>query len=394
MTHTITDVLPKDREGLYVGRIWDPVRELPVPVLFSDGYLWDASLLAPSSSEVLELEDAARLLRGLKGDAPLWAINDVTLESEGDLSSPRLLAPVDLQVIKACGVTFVGSMVERVIEERAGGNPQTAAEIRESMQTEVGVDLASVIPGSEEAATVKRALRARGWWSQYLEVGLGPDPEVFTKAPVLSSVGSGTDIGVPTFSSWNNPEPELVIVADSNGRMVGVTLGNDVNLRDVEGRSALLLGMAKDNNRSTALGPFIRLFDDNFTVEQARVLEITLRVDGPEGYSLKGLNSVSALSRSFEDLISATYGDHHQYPDGFALFTGTLFTPTEDRDVRGEGFTHKMGDVVVISNERLGTLVNRVGRSEELPPWTYGIRTLTRDVSRLRRQEQDRAFWA
>lgn len=392
MNISITEVLPKNTAGLYLGRIWEPTHQLPLPVLLSNGKLWDASQLAPTCSEILELDDLTDQLQALRHNDPLAPIDDVVLEPAATSTSPILLAPVDLQVIKACGVTFVDSMVERVIEERAGGDPQAAAEIRESMQRELGVDLTTVTPGSDEAATVKRALVDRGWWSQYLEVGLGPDPEVFTKGPVLSAVGSGADIGVPEFSSWNNPEPELVLIATSTGQIVGVTLGNDVNLRDVEGRSALLLGMAKDNNRSTSLGPFIRIFDEEFTVDDARSMEITLHVEGPEGYSLDGLNSVSALSRSFEDLIAATYGDHHQYPDGFALFTGTLFAPTEDRDTPGEGFTHKLGDVVTIRNQHLGALINRVGRCEELPQWSYGIRQLIHDATRLDHQRSSSSF--
>ena len=383
MSHTIDDVLPSDRDGLFVGRLWDPARQLPVPVLLTASGVWELSSLATTTSELFELEDLHHRLNEVAAGEPQWSVEEISLEAEGKEGSPQLLAPLDLQVIKACGVTFVGSMVERVIEERSGGDASAAASIRAQMQREVGVDLTTVVPGSEEAQAVKAALHERGWWSQYLEVGLGPDPEVFTKAPVLSAVGSGSPIGVPAFSSWNNPEPELVLVVNSRGQLAGVTLGNDVNLRDVEGRSALLLGIAKDNNRSTALGPFIRVFDAAFTVDQARSLEINLTVEGPEGFTLNGLNSVSALSRSFEDLVKATHGKHHQYPDGFLLFTGTLFAPTEDRDVPGEGFTHKLGDVVTISNERLGKLVNQVGRSEELPPWTYGIRDILRDARRL-----------
>lgn len=383
MSHTVDDVLPSDQDGLFVGRVWDPARQLPVPVLMTAGGIWELANLATTTSELFEIEDLHDRLDEVAAGEPQWSVEEISLEAEGKEGSPQLLAPLDLQVIKACGVTFVGSMVERVIEERSGGDASAAASVRAQMQREVGVDLTTVVPGSEEAQAVKAALQERGWWSQYLEVGLGPDPEVFTKAPVLSAVGSGSPIGVPAFSSWNNPEPELVLVVNSRGQLVGVTLGNDVNLRDVEGRSALLLGIAKDNNRSTALGPFIRIFDHAFTVDEARTLEIALTVEGPEGYTLKGLNSVSALSRSFEDLVEATHGDHHQYPDGFLLFTGTLFAPTEDRDVPGEGFTHKLGDVVTISNERLGKLVNQVGRSEELPPWTYGIRNLLLDARRL-----------
>lgn len=383
ITHTMQDVLPADPTGIYIGRLWDPSRELPVPVLYAEGHIWDASGVGPTTSDLLEAPDLEPQLSRLRQSRPSWSVDDICLEGQGLTNVPILLAPLDTQVIKACGVTFVGSMIERVIEERSAGDPSAAAQVREQMQSEIGVDLATVVPGGEESEAVKQALIRRGWWSQYLEVGLGPDPEVFTKGPVLSAVGSGSPIGIPAFSSWNNPEPELVLIVDSQGRTVGVTLGNDVNLRDVEGRSALLLGMAKDNNRSTAIGPFIRVLDDTFSLQDAHQLEISLTVDGPEGYTLRGMNVVSALSRTFDDLVRAARGDHHQYPDGFALFTGTLFAPTQDRDVPGEGFTHKNGDIVTIANDRLGVLVNQVGKTEELPPWSYGIRDLARDISRL-----------
>lgn len=388
--YSITDVLPADSAGTFIGRVWDPTRGLPVPVLYADSKVWDASAVAPTTADLFETENLHSRLAVLKQGPPDWAVEDISLESESEGRVPVLLAPVDVQAIKACGVTFVGSMLERVIEERSAGDPSAAVDIRRKMQSEIGIDLSTVVPGGEEARAVKRALVERGWWSQYLEVGLGPDPEVFTKAPVLAAVGSGSPIGIPAFSSWNNPEPELVLVVDSHGRTVGVTLGNDVNLRDVEGRSALLLGMAKDNNRSTAIGPFVRLFDEEFEAKDAWEMEITLLVEGPEGYILNGLNSVSALSRSFEELVAATWGDHHQYPDGFALFTGTLFAPTQDRDVPGEGFTHKFGDVVSITNDSLGALINQVGKTEELSPWTYGIRDLSRDMARLERPGSER----
>jgi fumarylacetoacetate (FAA) hydrolase family protein len=337
--------------------------------------------VAGTVSELLDLEDPARAVRAALRDPTLtesrWATSAVVSASlEGDTTRPHLLAPVDLQVIKACGVTFVDSMIERVIEERCAGDAGRAAEMRELVGKALGGSIGAVRPGSPEAAEAKRVLMGEGLWSQYLEVGIGPDPEVFTKAPVLSSVGLGAGIGIPSFSSWNNPEPELVLIVTSQGKVVGATLGNDVNLRDVEGRSALLLGKAKDNNASSALGPLIRLFEDSFTLDTLREEEILLRVEGPDGYQLEGRNTVARISRPFEELVTATHGKHHQYPDGFALFTGTLFAPTQDRDEPGQGFTHKHGDVVTIRSRHLGALINRVGASEELPEWTFGLRQL------------------
>jgi fumarylacetoacetate (FAA) hydrolase family protein len=372
-----SSVLPEDAgEALLIGRVWDVETSGPRVVAVQDGDVYDLQPLAGTVSELLERPDLVADVRtGMT--APRWTTSEIVEASLArDTNRPHLLAPVDLQVVKACGVTFVDSMIERVIEERCGGDASRATQTRELVAQALGGSIAAVRPGSPEAAEAKRVLIAEGLWSQYLEVGIGPDPEVFTKAPVLSSVGLGAQVGIPSFSHWNNPEPELVLIATSEGSVVGATLGNDVNLRDVEGRSALLLGKAKDNNASSALGPFIRLFDGAFTLDTLREEEILLRVEGEDGYSLEGRNSVARISRPFEELVAATHGRHHQYPDGFALFTGTLFAPTQDRDEPGQGFTHKLGDTVTIRSRHLGALINQVGRAEELPQWSFGLRQL------------------
>jgi fumarylacetoacetate (FAA) hydrolase family protein len=292
------------------------------------------------------------------------------------------LAPADLQAIKACGVTFAQSMIERVIEEKAAGNPDRAASIRERVSTLIGGSLTNIKAGSPEAATVKQALIEEGIWSQYLEVGIGPDAEVFTKSPVLSSVGWGSDVGLHPISTWNNPEPEIVLAVNSRGEIKGATLGNDVNLRDVEGRSALLLGKAKDNNASCSIGPFIRLFDASYSLDDVRKAELDLKVTGTDGFVLHGKSSMSQISRDPTDLVKQTVGAHHQYPDGFMLFLGTLFAPTQDRDAKNQGFTHKIGDVVEISSAGLGALVNTVRLSTECPPWTFGISSLMGNLAK------------
>ncbi|CAM3302150.1 fumarylacetoacetate hydrolase family protein [Occultella aeris] len=371
-------ILPTDADqALLVGRVWDPETGGPRPVRVRGEDVHDLFDVAPTVAGLLERDDAATVVAGTTGDSR-WRLTDLVEASLARTQDrPHLLAPLDLQVVKACGVTFVDSMIERVIEERSAGDPARARQVRETLAASLHAEIDTIEPGSEAAARVKEVFLAEGLWSQYLEVGLGPDPEVFTKAPVLSSVGYGAQVGIPAFSSWNNPEPELVLVVDSRGRVRGCTLGNDVNLRDVEGRSALLLGMAKDNNASSAIGPFIRLFDDAFTVDTVRTERITLRVEGAEDcYVLEDENNVARLSRSFERLVEATSGDHHQYPDGFALYTGTLFAPTQDRGVPGLGFTHKIGDRVTIASPHLGTLTNEVAPTDSLPRWEFGIRSL------------------
>jgi fumarylacetoacetate (FAA) hydrolase family protein len=382
-------ILPADNtDALLVGRIWDPQTAGPKVVAISGEDVHDLTPAVGTVAELMEGDDPAGTVLQA-GGTPRWNLNDLADAALAqDRHQPHLLAPVDLQVIKACGVTFVESMIERVIEERCGGDSERASDVRRSVMEALGGSIAAVRPGSREAREVKDVLSKQGMWSQYLEVGLGPDPEVFTKAPVLSSVGFGAHIGIPEFSSWNNPEPELVLIVDSTGTPRGATLGNDVNLRDVEGRSALLLGKAKDNNASSAIGPFIRLFHDNFSLETLRTEEITLTVQGTDGYRLDGRNKLNKISRPFEELISATVGPHHQYPDGFALFTGTLFAPTQDRDTPGLGFTHKPGDAVTISSPHLGSLMNTTRPTKELEPWTFGIRDLMNYLSGAYVQEQ------
>ncbi|WP_334171582.1 fumarylacetoacetate hydrolase family protein [Sinomonas sp.] len=370
-------VLPEDTEAaLLVGRVWDPEAGGPRIVAVRGEDVYDLQEQAPTMAGLLASGDPAGVVRRAMAQdlTPRWSTAELIDAAEaGDRSRPHLLAPIDLQVVKACGVTFVESMIERVIEERAAGDPARAAALRERVGAALGGSLDGVRPGSDEAEKAKAVLKEEGLWSQYLEVGIGKDPEVFSKAPVLASVGYGAQIGILEASEWNNPEPELVLVVAPDGRPVGATLGNDVNLRDIEGRSALLLGKAKDNNASCAMGPFIRLFDGGFTLDSLRDEEILLEVLGADGFRLEGRNSLAHISRPFEELISATVGRHHQYPDGFALFTGTLFAPVQDRGEPGKGFTHRVGDRVSVSSARLGTLANVVGLCEELPPWEYGL---------------------
>jgi fumarylacetoacetate (FAA) hydrolase family protein len=335
----------------------------------------------PTLSALLDHLDPAGLVRDAEGE-DIGTLDDIaaaSLEPSGDVT--RLLAPCDLQAIKACGVTFAGSMVERVIEERASGDPARAQAIRERVASVIGDSLRGLVPGSDKAAEVKRVLIAEGLWSQYLEVGIGPDAEVFTKAQPMSAVGWGAAVGLHPVSRWNNPEPEVVLAVNARGETVGATLGNDVNLRDVEGRSALLLGKAKDNNASAAIGPFLRLFDRDFGMDHVRQMELSLRVEGEDGFVMTGRSSMGEISRDPADLVRQTRGRHHQYPDGFMLYLGTLFAPVQDRDAPGQGFTHHQGDVVSIATPLLGELRNVVRLATDAPEWTFGTGALMRNLA-------------
>lgn len=368
--------------GTFVGRAYAPGTAHPLVVTVRDDSIVDiTSAQAPTVRDICEMDEPAAYVRGAKGKA-IATLDAITAASLTNAASAiRLLSPVDLHAVKASGVTFVVSLLERVIEEQARGSAEKAESIRADIHGLIGEDLSKLKPGSPEAMAIKAKLIARGVWSQYLEVGIGPDAEIFTKCQPMSSVGFGADIGLLEQSTWNNPEPEIAVIAASSGRIIGATLGNDVNLRDIEGRSALLLGKTKDNNASAALGPFIRLFDDSFSIADVKKAQVNLTVEGTDGFHLEGSSSMAEISRSPEELVAAAMGPHHQYPDGMALYLGTMFVPSKDRGEAGQGFTHKIGDLVTISSDKFGALVNRVKYSPDCPHWTYGTRSLMRDLA-------------
>jgi fumarylacetoacetate (FAA) hydrolase family protein len=371
--------LPADAEAaVQVGRVWcEGARPGPRVVTIRGGEVIDLAGLAPTMADLLDLPGVAGQVRAASGRS-LCKVDELGFGAAGQV---RLLAPCDLQAVKAAGVTFADSLLERVIEERAHGDAGQALRLRDELGAALGDGWDRVRPGSPEAARLKTVLEAKGLWSQYLEVGLGPDAEIFTKAQPMSAVGHGADIGVRPDSAWNNPEPEVVLACNSAGEVVGAALGNDVNLRDFEGRSALLLGKAKDNNASCAIGPFIRLFDDAFGMDEVRAAELELTVTGEDGFRLDGVSSMNRISRDPLELVAQAFGRHHQYPDGAMLFLGTLFTPTQDRDAPGRGFSHKPGDWVRIRSPRLGALLNRVQATDVAPPWTFGVRALYRALA-------------
>ncbi len=378
-------VLPDDAErATLAGRVWRPDVAGPSVVAVRGGSLVDVTRHFPTMRDLCETPDPAKALAAADGEpvGTLDAILANTPPDSRDPTRPWLLTPIDLQAIKAAGVTFAISMLERVIEERARGDLNAAAAIRQEVTRLVGDDLAKLKPGSPEAASLKQVLIDQGAWSQYLEVGIGPDAEIFTKSQPMAAVGTGMDAGVHPNSSWNNPEPEVVLAVASDGRIVGATLGNDVNLRDVEGRSALLLGKAKDNNGSCSIGPFLRFFDAGFGLDDIRSTTVTLRVDGEDGFELEGSSSIAMISRDPADLVAQMVNAHHRYPDGAVLFLGTMFAPVKDRDFQGQGFTHKTNDTVAIAAPKLGRLVNRMRPTDACEAWTFGSGALMRNLAR------------
>ncbi len=390
MTAYQVNPLPEDLErALLVGRVWRPAGTAggvagPAVVAVRAGRLVDITRHAATLAALFERADLLAVARGAEGEDLGSAAELVQAAGAGEPAADtlHLLAPCDLQALKAAGVTFAVSLLERVIEEQAKGDPARAADLRAELQASIGTDLSEIAPGGEAAMRLKAELAGRGLWSQYMEVGIGPDAEVFTKSQPMSSVGHGAAVGLHPASHWNNPEPEIVLAVNSRAETVGATLGNDVNLRDIEGRSALLLGKAKDNNASCAIGPFVRLFDEHFTIDTVRALEVRMLIEGvDDGFVLEGSSFMREISRDPLDLVAQTCGRHHQYPDGFMLFLGTMFSPIKDRDAEGGGFTHHMGDRVTISTPTLGALVNTVQRSDAIAPWSFGVRALYENLA-------------
>ena len=378
--------LPDDRErATLIGRAWNPAVDGPCPVVVRAGGVYDLTPVAPTCADLLNLDDPVRAVRTAADLSRIADVDAVLANAAADGRAgrlPWLLAPCDLQAVKASGVTFVASLLERVIEEQARGDARKADGLRASILSVIGNSLHDVRPGSPDAMRLKEILIGQGVWSQYLEVGIGPDAEIFTKCPPMAAVGTGADVGIHPGSEWNNPEPEIVLAVNGAGRTVGAALGNDVNLRDFEGRSALLLGKAKDNNGSCAIGPFIRLFDEHFGIDDVRRCDLALHIAGADGFAFTGRSSMGEISRDPLEIVQQTIGPYHQYPDGLMLFLGTMFAPTVDRFAGGKGFTHALGDIVSVATPALGALVNRVNHCDKIPPWSFGTSALMKNLAK------------
>lgn len=382
---SVQDILPVDAQrATLVGRVWRPGIGPALAVVRGEMIYDITTAHAPTMSALFELNDVAVWVNELKGKAigSVEAILANSDEQHKNKNLPFLLSPFDLQAIKAAGVTFAVSMLERVIEEQAHGAPEKAVEIRRSIQNLIGDNLNLLKPGSQQAAELKKVLIEKGVWSQYLEVGIGPDAEIFTKCQVMSSVGFGAHAGIDARSVWNNPEPEIALAVSSTGAIIGATLANDVNLRDFEGRSALLLSKAKDNNASCSLGPFIRVFDEHYRYEDVLDSQVGLHITGDDGFVLQDVSNMQKISRAPADLVNATLSKNHQYPDGFALLLGTMFAPTQDRDQEKSGFTHHQGDIVSISSPKLGRLINRIEFCENCAPWVFGLQAFIKNLAK------------
>ncbi|MGH9370532.1 MAG: fumarylacetoacetate hydrolase family protein [Vicinamibacterales bacterium] len=383
---SLAGCLPRDHaRAELIGRAWLPDAQGPALVRVQEDHVYDLTTVAATSSQLLNMDDPVAAIRGARSLPRIGATSDLLANTGPDRRNERapwFLAPCDLQSIKASGVTFVASLLERVIEEQARGDAGKAEGLRTSILSVIGNSLHDCRPGSAEAMRLKEVLIRQGVWSQYLEVGIGPDAEIFTKCPPMASVGTGAEVGIHPKSEWNNPEPEIVLAIGHTGRVAGATLGNDVNLRDFEGRSALLLGKAKDNNASCAIGPFIRLFDATFGMDDVRQCDLALHMMGPDGFAFTGRSSMGEISRDPLDIVDHTIGPTHQYPDGVLLFLGTMFAPTIDRFAPGKGFTHIVGDVVTVTTPTLGALVNRVNHSDKVAPWTFGVGALMQNLAR------------
>jgi len=492
---SVENTLPKDwKEGTFVGRVWRAdVNGPSVVKLDNEGYLVDITTSFPTVSALCEQENPAEAVKAVTGER-IGKLSDIlatTARHTKKDDKPYLLSPIDLHAVKAAGVTFAESLVERVVEKMAGGDRDKALGIRigvlsdiatilkkdgalqtlavlrqrydalqgqadngEALRT-LGVEVAQLRsesinfketpPGSKPALQIRDLLimkfaafkideavhkyanddpaaaelvRAQltrrfkqvtdavnsgkeegfsdatlkeirdflsglgtGAGKSYIEVGLGPKAEIFTKAQPMSSVGHGADAGYLEESKWNNPEPEVVLVTNSRKEIVGAALGNDVNHRDIEGMSELLLGECKDQNASCAVGPFIRLIDKtSFKQEDIDTMKVEVHVKGTDGFELYSDSSMEKISRKPEELVNQMF-KQHQYPDGAVLFCGTMFSPVKDRDEPTKGFTHKVGDHVTIRSDKLGSLTNRMDYTQNVEPWIYGVGKLMQNLA-------------
>jgi len=251
------------------------------------------------------LSNLAELLECESPESRLSSFNLSTLPRHS-ATSVRLLPPVDRQEIWAAGVTYQRSKKARMEE-------------------------------SDFSATA------------YDRVYDAPRPEIFFKSLPEKVAGPGDPVGIRKDASWNVPEPELALVINSVGRIVGFTIGNDMSSRDIEGENLLYLPQAKVYDRSCAIGPVILV---GTTESEIRECVISMTIHRDEACVFQGETSLNHIKRPFEEL--AGYLCRSQsFPTGAILLTGTGVVP-------GDHFTLHAGDLIRIDVTGIGRLENHV----------------------------------
>jgi len=378
---TAAQVLPSDGyAGTLVGRALFPgVFPGPCVVAIREDGVHNISGTVPTMAQLLNapnpLATLQRALRNCVYLGPLESLLENSTPSTHDPLKPYLLTPIDLQAVKAVGLTFVNGLLQRFADDNGG-----AATVAK-MEKAAGVALGKILPGSEEAARLRTALMEDGLWNDTLEVGFGPDVELFTKAQPLSAVGTGAEIAVLPTSKQTFAEPEVVLMLNADGKICGATLGCDMTARDVEARSLLLLGRAKDQNATCAVGPFIRLFDQTFSLPNVQGMNLTYAFEGADDAVFTDTGSMDQIGRGLITLARQVVNEHHGYPDGVALFTGCMFKAPSSRGASDTPFTHQVGDVVIIKASPLGTLINRVNTTDKVRPWSFGMSDLMANLA-------------
>jgi 2-dehydro-3-deoxy-D-arabinonate dehydratase len=265
-------------------------------ILETEGRLFQ---LRQEWNELVNADDVGKLLaEAARSGAPL----------ESKLNHAELLAPIATQEVWAAGVTYLRSRQARMEEAKSAG----------------GGDF-------------------------YDRVYAAPRPELFFKATPHRVVGPGGKVRLRRDSQWNVPEPELALVINRHGKIVGYTIGNDMSSRDIEGENPLYLPQAKVYDGSCALGPCVLVSAQ----ELPRETEIRLEIRRGGQTAFEGKTALTQMKRGLTELVEYLFRDN-SFPDGCVLLTGTGIVPPDS-------FTLNSGDEVRITIEPIVTLVNPVG---------------------------------